>query len=328
MTDELHVDPADIAPLDRPKVAAALARVRLAEIRDPDTPAFHAAYDLLAGHFLASGELEDRDHIADFVTRRTIDYGLADVEGTYHLVGAFDGDTLVGVRDCYVDIDHTNNLCLVALAHVCVTPEWRRSGLAAALRTLPLAMARGAATARAGRPLPTLMVAEMEPADPDDPATVIRLLAYGRSGFAALDPRRVPYSQPEFRDLDAPSHTGIPLLGVVRTAGLAADPHTIPEAVAAAFPRLFHVCHRMFLPHARVDPSEQHVLRHLLRGTPVPLLPLPTDLTDLDALAPLVRGAVLPLYPPALRGPNPTFDDPTRELRRLRAAWSSGQPVP
>jgi GNAT superfamily N-acetyltransferase len=315
--EPLSVDPQDLAPREQDRVAAALARVRLHELHDPGSAAFAAAYAMLAEHFLAAGELEDRDHLAHLVAAPALQYAPG-VAGTYHMIAAWAGDRLVGVRDCYIDIDRVAGLCLVALSHICVAPDWRRTGLAAALRGLPLGLARRAVHAAVGRPLPTLVVAEMEPADPDDPATVVRLLAYGRSGFAVLDPRRVRYSQPEFRELPNPAHTALPLLAVVRTAHLDGPPDLVPEPLAEAFPRLFHVVHRTFLPAARVDPSEAHVRRHLEIGAPVPLLPLPTDPTDLRALAPLVRGAVLPLYPPGLRGPRPEFGDPAEELARLR----------
>jgi hypothetical protein len=307
----------DVSPLDRPKAEAALRRVRLVAIDDPDSPAFHAAYDLLASFFGAQGELEEREHVADFVRRRVIDYGDG-LYGTYHLVTAWEGDALVGVRDCYVDVDRARGVCLVALAHSFVVPAWRRSGLAAVLRSVPLTLARRDPV---GGGLPTLVVAEMEPVDPEVPETVVRLIAYGRSGFSVLDPARLRYSQPEFRDLPDARHTGLPLLGVVQTRGV--PPGPLPVSLVEAFPRLFYVCHRMFVPAERVDASEAHVLEALSRSdAPVDLLPLPTSAETLDRLAPLVRGAVLPLYPPALRGPDPRCGDPTEELARLRAAWS------
>jgi hypothetical protein len=150
---------------------------------------------------------------------------------------------------------------------------------------------------------------------------VIRLLAYGRSGFAALDPSRVRYSQVEFRDLPDAAHTGTPMLGVVRPLDL--PPGPLPVAVVASFPRLFYACHRGFVPGARVDPGES-LVRGALHASdaPVPLLPLPTALDELPRLAPLVRGAVLPLYPPGLRGEQPRHGDADEELARVLAAWS------
>jgi hypothetical protein len=316
----VDVSAADLAPADRDKALAARDRLRIAEIRDADGPEFAAAYAMLAGFFLASGELEERSALAAFVRSRTLACGDG-IDGTYHLVGAWDGDRLVGVRDCYVYVDRPREVCVVALSHSYVEPDQRRSGLAALFRSLPFTLARDRVRDAIGHPVPTLAIAEMEPADPEDPRTLVRLIAYGRSGFAVMDPRRMPYSQPEFRDLPDAPYTALPLLGVVRTAGLPAGP--LPVPLAEALPRLFHQCHRRYLPTDRVDPSERHALAALhTSASPVELLPLPTSRDTLDRLAPLVRGAVLPLYPPHLRGPNPAFGDPADEFRRIQATWA------
>lgn len=311
------VDPADVAAPDRDRVATVLRRVRLEEVRDADSRAFHAAYDLLATAFYDSGELEERETLAGFVRDRWLRYSPG-LEGIYHLVTAWDGDTLVGVRDCYVDVDAEARVCVVGLAHVYVTPAWRRTGLAAALRAVPITLARSASHS-AG--LPTLVVAEMEPVDPADPETVIRLLAYGRAGFGVFDPRRLRYSQVEFRDLEGAAHTAQPMLAVVRPMGV----ESLTPEVVASFPRIFYATHRGFVPGTRVDPSEAWLDEHLWASSePVALLPLPVDAHSLERLAPLVRGAVLPLYPPGLRGEDPTFGDPGEELARVRTAFAGG----
>lgn len=297
----MHIDTEDVAPLDRPKATAAAGRLRIAEITDPDGAAFDDAYVMLDGFFAPKGELEERSVLARFVRDRLLTYGEG-LTGSYHLVGAWDGDRLVGVRDCYVDVDEVLGLCLVALSHSYVVPEHRRTGLGALFRALPLTLARRALAERYGRALPTLVAAEMELYDPARTETLVRLIAYGRSGFGVLDPQRFRYAQPDFGARPDAAHTGIAMLGVVRAIGLPQD--AVPVEVAAAFPRLFHVCHRMYLPRGRVDPSEVHALATLLRRPePVRILPLPTGPDELDRLAPLVREVVLPLYPPGLRGP-------------------------
>ncbi|HMV68961.1 MAG TPA: hypothetical protein PKA64_19080, partial [Myxococcota bacterium] len=133
------LDPDDISALDRPRALPALERFRLRRIDDPDDPAFDAAWDMLASFFYASGELEDREVLRRFVRAPRLDYG-AGAYGTYHLVTAWDGDDLVGVRDCYVDIDERRGVSLVALSHSYVAPACRRSGLAALLRALPASL--------------------------------------------------------------------------------------------------------------------------------------------------------------------------------------------
>lgn len=306
------IDLDDVAPADRAKVEAAQGRFRVEAVTDPDGPAFDAAYAMLDSFFGARGELEPREGLRGFVRDPALVYGEG-VGGHYHLLVAWDGDTLAGVRDCYVDIDQAAGVCLVALSHAYVAPAYRRSGLAALFRAVPVSLAR----ARVGDTLPIVVVAEMEPLDPGDFDTRVRLVAYGRSGFSVLDPARVPYSQPDFRDDAGPDHTAIALLGVVRWVGHERDV-AMPIVLAAAFPRLFHVCHRMYLPVERVDPSEVHALRALSRvSDPVPLLPLPQSFEERACLAPLMRSAVLACYPRSLRGPDGALGDPAEELARV-----------
>lgn len=312
-SDIIHVPASDLPPLDRIKATEAAGRITLREVRDPDSDAFHQGYDMLASYFLPLGELEERSVLAGFIREEPI-VCREGTEGTYHFVTAWEGDRLVGVRDCYSDIDHHTRVCLVSLAHAYVAPEHRRSGLAALLRALPITLARRTLARRVGEMWPALVVAEMEPAHPSDPETIVRLLAYGRSGFRVFDPQRMRYSQPEMREIPGAAYTGLPLLAVARAVGI--DP--VPPAVAELFPLLFHATHRMYLPAERVDPSEAHALAHLRSSeAPVPLLPLPTDTLTLHHLAPLVRSAVLPLYPGGLRGPSPAIGDPVRELSEI-----------
>ncbi len=315
------LDPADLAPLDRAKGLEALSRVRIEEVRDPNGSAFEACFTMLASFFGPRGEMEERAALQRFVAERVLHYG-DQLDGTYHLVGVWSGSELVGVRDCYVDLDRSRSVSIVALSHAFVAPGWRRSGVGAILRALPVTLARQVQTERLGRQVPTLIAAEMEPVDPDDPDTIVRLLAYGRSGFSVLDPQRFRYSQPDLRCPLGAAHTGLPLLGVVRPLGLGST--ALPVELCAAFPTLFHACHRMYLPASQVDPSANHAFETLQRSPDeVALLPLPTDRRDLGALAPLVRGAVLPLYPPGLRGPEPQFGEPEAEFLRVEA-WGRG----
>lgn len=320
------LDLRDVALLDRPKAESALGRFRFQVLDDPSSPAFDRAYAMLDGFFGPRGELEERAALARFTAEQLIRYGPG-LEGHYRLVAAWEGDELAGVRDCYIDIDVDNRVCVVALSHAFIAPRWRRSGLGALFRALPVTLARRIVGERLNAPerVPILIAAEMEPADPSQPDTIVRLMAYGRSGFGVLDPRRLPYSQPDFREevVSASRHTGIALLPVVRWVDHP-QADRVPVAYAAAFPRLFHVCHRMYLPHWRVDPSEAHALSTLGRSTEaVPLLPLPTGPEQLELLVPLLRGAVLPLYPPGLRGPDAEFRSPEEDLLTLRARWGA-----
>lgn len=305
----------------------ALPRYRMEVVRDPASPSFGVAYDALNAFFGPRGEMESREAIAGFVRDGLLPYG-AGMEGHYRLLVLWEGDQLAGVRDCYVDLDLDAGVNILALSHVWVALEHRRSGAAALLRNAPVTLAREVARERLGRDVGVLVCAEMEPPHPEEPDTVVRLLAYGRSGFGVLDPRRLPYSQPDFRPLEElDGHVAIALLPVVRPVGVAGvkegAPGEVPLEIAAAFPRLFHSCHRTFLPRERVDPSEVHALRALTRTPgPVALLPLPRSAGDLSALDPVVRGAVYPLYPWILRGPGGDPGDADAQRAGIRAAFA------
>lgn len=321
------LDLADVASLEQEKVVASLGRLRLERVTSPESPVFDQAYAMLDSFFGPRAELESRDALAEFVKNPQLEYG-SGMGGEYHLLVAWDGHELVGVRDCYVDLDREAGVCLVALSHSYVVPEERRSGLAAILRAVAVSIARQSLAARGlvGADRPEIVVAaEMEPVNPDDLDTVVRLIAYGRSGFSVLDPRRLPYSQPDFRMPEGVVHTALPLLPVVRWVDHEHDT-TMPAHVAAAFPRLFHAAHHKWLPAPWVDPSEAHALRRLSRvAAPVPVLPLPKSGApdQIERLIPLLRSQVLPAYPPKLRGPDGSFGTVEAESERLRQRWTA-----
>lgn len=292
MTCDL-LDLADVAPGDLEKVTAAAGRFRL-ECLTSVGEEFRRAYELLDSYFGPRGELESWDTLAGFVREGVLVFGDR-MEGHYRMILAWDGDELVGVRDCYADIDHDAGICVVALSHSYVVPSCRRSGLAALFRAMPVTLARTVTARVCKTPPEILLSAEMEPIDPTDTGSIIRLIAYGRSGFSIADPARLPYSQPDFRL--PPDAIAIPLMPVVRWIGHEAEP-ALPILLAAAFPRLFHACHRHYLPAERVDPSEVHALRTLTRSPgPVRLLPMPRDTTDAERISPLLRDVVLANYP-------------------------------
>lgn len=318
----MELDLNDVAGADREKVRSALPRYRLEVVRDPTSAGFLAAWDALDAFFGPRGELEDRAALERFVRDGLLPYDDR-MYGHYRLIVAWDGDQFAGVRDCYVDFDPVAKLCVVALSHSLVATDHRRSGLAAIFRALPITLARSIiADDPAVADFPVLVIAEMEPVTPADPNSVVRLVAYGRSGFKVMDPQRIPYSQPDFRQTPDSPFNSIPLLGVVRWVGNESATG-LPTFMAAGLPRLFHQAHRKYLPRDRVDPLEVHALRTLSRqAADVPLLVLPTSTQDLVALAPLVQSAVLRAYPPMLRGETPELTDPNEELAEVVARWS------
>jgi hypothetical protein len=148
-----------------------------------------------------------------------------------------------------------------------------------------------------------MLAAEMEPAVASDPASLIRLVAYGKAGFGAIDPAALPYCQPDFRDLAAgEAARPLPLLAVVRWVGHEGSP-TLPKHLARAYLRHLHA---VFATHVRPDllaAEEARSLDALAAHPPgeVALLPLPKSLDDRAAIAPLSRDQVLTHFPVELR---------------------------
>jgi GNAT superfamily N-acetyltransferase len=279
---------------------------RIEPVTTSSAPAFEAAYAALAGEFAARGELERREVIAHWLDHPPPS-GTGPLRRSYHLLAAYDGaGALAGVRDCHVVLDPAASVAIVYLAHVLVHPAFRRTGLARQLRAAPLALARRALgdAGMADRPVDVLLAAEMEPASFGDEASVVRLVAYGKEGFAAIAPAALPYCQPDFRVLRAPDEARpIPLLAVVRRLGHEGEP-LLPASLARAYVKHLYA---VFATHVRADhlaALERRTLGVLDafagRGD-VPLLPLPRALDDQAAILPLSRPSVLSFFPEELR---------------------------
>ncbi|MGK4009190.1 hypothetical protein WMF31_41710 [Sorangium sp. So ce1036] len=318
------VDPRDVCPGEGPeKVARALARFSVDEVRD--AASFDEGYAALDAVFGPKGELERREVLTAWFAGEHTDPA-APVVATYHMLLArgVDGDgRLAGVRDCYVTLDRAARRCVVLLSHALVLPAFRRTGLAALLRAAPVALARRALDAAGLGGAEVLLAAEMEAVDPDDRDTVVRLLAYGRAGFSVVPPAVLPYAQPDFRDTAALGVAAVPLplLAVVRQVGEEERPD-IPRDRAASFLRHYQAAHAREVSQEELAPIRDNALARLeaFPGERVPLVRIPRGPEEIAGFAPLLRSAVMPLYPPAWRGEAP-LDAPERELERLVAAW-------
>lgn len=260
---------------------------RVALVESTADPAFDAAFALFEAEFGARGELERRSVIEGWLERGPVT--VDGLEHTYHLYAARDaGGAIAGVRDCHLVIDRGASRGVLYLAHVLVLPAHRRRGVAGRLRDAP--------TARLTESLPggqRIVVGEMEHPVASDAASIVRLVAYGRAGFAAIDPRAFPYHQPDFREPSTiASPAPVPLLAIASWLGHE-DAQALPKTLARAVLR--HV-YAVFASHC--DPahlaSPYEIARAALEAWPeptVPLLPLPASVADRDALAPLALGA-------------------------------------
>ena len=286
--------------------------VRIEAVTSSHGPDFAEAYAALAAEFAPRGELERRE-----VMKRWLDEPAAPApagspsptfQRSYFLLVARDQHgALAGVRDFHLVYDAEGAVAVVYLAHVLVLPAYRRSGLGARFRREPVELARQALSAMGvdASAFDLLLAAEMEPAEPGELASLVRLTAYGKEGFAAIAPSALPYCQPDFRLGDQQAPRPIPLLAIVRWLGHE-DVATLPRRLAAAYVR--HI-YAVFATHVRADHLTALMARTLdaLAASPlhreddVPLLRLPRAIDDDAAFLPLSRAALVPFFPAELR---------------------------
>lgn len=263
----------DLAPGDQRAGGLDVTRLRIHIIRDPDDPLFPRIYERLWHEFGHRNEMETRDvivaRLAHDLRDRVAGHGLQ-----YQLLAILDGDEIVGLRDHTAIVPPDSIATLVHLSHVIVEPRHRGTGLAGWLRALPLQAAR-ACSQQLGRPCTAItLVGEMEHPD-DAPDVQTRLRSYDRAGFRKLDPRQVPYHQPDFRpaaEIDATEVRPVPLMLVLRRVGREHE-HEVP---AAEVREIVTGLYTLFAVHQR----REHMLPlWTLQGAlpaagTVPLLPL------------------------------------------------------
>ena len=297
-TRVFQVDPQDADIAERARVLDAQAAFVCREVLDPGSAAFAEAFDTLDAYFGPKNELEPRAALARWLLE-PIEEGA--IRARYHLLTWHDVRTgqLAAVRDCFVATDIVAGRTIVLLSHSFVLPDWRRSGASTLLRTAPATLARRDQVERGLAPAttPTLLAGEMEPVDPRDRDTVVRMISYSKVGFRAVMPEAVPYFQPDFNEhrVGPPRH--VPLCLVVRRIDDPAATH-LDAPLAAAIVHHFARVQARAVPAPVIASASSWSLAALQRWSgDVPLLHLPTRGRDAAGLAPLLRAAVLPNYP-------------------------------
>ncbi len=318
----------DLAPGERPaKAVAALERFRVDEAATEAE--FEQGYDLLDATFGADGEIEQRETLRAWF-RGSLTPADNPIRTSYHLVFVREPDgRLAGVRDCFVTWHPGTRRVVVLLSHSLVLPEWRRTGVAALLRTIPATLARQRADREGGGPWEVTLAAEMEMASPGDRTTMVRFMAYGSAGFRAIPPTALPYAQPDFRDLDAlgVQPCPLPFLAVVRPVGAEHLP-TLPRARVASLVDHLQAIHAGHCKPAHLEEIRTHALGALGRypADEIPLLDLPHHPSEVARLDPLTRSEAFPHYPSHWAVPHP-LPDPDRERAAMRAVWIPRAPM-
>ncbi len=316
-------DPADLHPGEGvARFQRAVERFVGAEVLDPDCPAFEEAFGAMDAYFGHRNEIEPRAALARWLHEPMNDGA---IRCRYHLLTWHDHDgTLAAVRDGFVATDVVERRCVVLLSHSYVTEPYRRAGIAGVLRTAPATLARRELREHGLDLLttPTLLVAEMEPVEPERQDTLVRLVAYGKAGYRALDPAVVPYFQPDFRDLATlavpPRH--VPMVLMVRRL----DPSSLTvlsRPLAAAIVHHLRRIHTRAVRECDLASAADWPLAALARGhADVPLLPLPTRGAQASRLEPMLRVNMLPGYPPEYQEASPALGGVRAQLEAAGAA--------
>lgn len=215
--------PADLAPGDAKGLERNWSDLELTRVESAEDSAFDVAFGALWSEFGAKGEVEQ----ASVLAKRLLWQGRNLIDGyalRYRMMLLTSGGRFAAVRDHTAIIPPSRSGAFVHLSHCLIAPDWRRTGLASWMRTLPLQTARHCLTNQfLPETLPITLVAEMEHLDENDPASVTRLKAYQKAGFKKVDPSRVDFYQPDFRapveiDLDGQARL-LPLTLIVRRFG-------------------------------------------------------------------------------------------------------------
>lgn len=215
--------PEHLAPGDAKSLAGDWSGIALHDIRRTDDPFFDLAFGSLWAEFGVIGEMEQ----ATVLARRLLWNPLKPLDGAslrYSLVLLTSGEKLVAVRDHTIIVLKDHPGAVVHMSHNLVAPDWRRTGIAGWMRALPVSTAKECLRSL-GRPAdsPVTLVGEMEYLDADRPVTRVRLTAYEKAGFKMVDPARVHYLQPDFRDPSEIDQSGgplpVPLCLMIRRVG-------------------------------------------------------------------------------------------------------------
>jgi GNAT superfamily N-acetyltransferase len=271
--------PDDLAPGDARSREFDFADFTINRIRSTTDPLFHDAYDRLNEEFGHKHEIETLAVLADRFSLHPAH--LIDGTSFYYemLLVRRDGE-FAAARDQNAMIARSPGGradVIVHLSHLLIDKAYRKTGLAGWMRAVPLETARRAMKlAGVKSAATTTLVGEMDLPHPAHQDRMIRLRAYEKAGFLKIDPRAIPFLQPDFRDPVAIDLTGgpqpIPMSLIVRRVGHEAE-HTITRREVR---RLVRSLYQMYSQGFRA--ADMRACYELLdtivdSGEPVALLP-------------------------------------------------------
>jgi len=217
----------DLAPGDRKSTSFTTENITFHSVESIQDPLFETAFNTLTKFFGAGREMETRS-----VLEQRFAWNAAPLLPNqpllhYSMILALDSKkNVAAVRDYSAIVPPASEPPRVTLhlSHLWIHPTHRRTGLAGWMRALPLETGRTLlAQANHSPDAPMTLIAEMELPDGKDKDRNLRLLAYEKAGFLKVDPRIVPYLQPDFRDPSQIDASGtpqpIPMALILRRVG-------------------------------------------------------------------------------------------------------------
>ncbi|MCB9686347.1 MAG: hypothetical protein H6738_15170 [Alphaproteobacteria bacterium] len=274
-----------------PRIQAAADRHRL-ECVDGDR--FDETYDFMAACFGPLGEIEPREVLrAEIETPRFhgqvgIDYQLVrvvDLEG--ELVAVIDGRYAFGP-----------DLILGLGSNITTDPARRGDGVGAAVdlsTRLPF-LARSAARLGRSPDLPCVIVADLDPYDPDVPESLARMRLWGRCGWTVIPPAALPFALLGQADPDRPGELLGPTPNLLMARGPEATRLTsLPRSVLRSMVDLLAAVSHGHAPAHEVEGWATHARSAVDRWPDhdVALLPLPGRDPTPEVLAAVGREALL-----------------------------------
>ena len=217
----------DLAPGDHKSTSFTTENITFHSVESTQDPLFETAFTTLTEFFGARREMETRSVIEQRFTWNAAPLLSNQPLLHYCMILALGSQkNVAAVRDYSAIVPPASEPPRVTLhlSHLWINPTHRRTGLAGWMRALPLETGRTLlAQANHSPDAPMTLIAEMELPDGKDEERDLRLLAYEKAGFLKVDPRVVPYLQPDFRvpsQIDASgAPEPIPMALIIRRVG-------------------------------------------------------------------------------------------------------------
>ncbi len=270
----------DLAPGDQRSAGADLGGIVFHLVESTQDPFFQIGFDKLTEIFGPRGEMETRSVLEHRFRWNTAPSRPSRPLFHYSMILALNPQGGVSAARDYTAIVHAppeRASATVHLSHLWIHPDSRRTGLAGWMRAFPVETARTLlARARHSIHAPITLAGEMEFPDGKDEARNIRLLAYEKAGYLKVDPRVIPFLQPDFREPSAIDASGgpqpIPMTPIIRRVGHESETSAPASEIRTLIRDLYAMYADTFRP-SDMAPLFEKCKSYPDGPTPVPLIP-------------------------------------------------------